>query len=119
MVLDIGHGQILSLQNRALGHIESFRNHIEMVNVHDNNAGETYKKVLSKRSLASISREELREMGRHCDENLPIGKGKLDFAQIFASLKEHKYDGRFLMGCADPNSFGKERKKFLDLWQSA
>ena len=119
LVLDIGHGQILSIQNRALGHIETFQNHIEIVNVHDNNAGDMYRNVLSKRSLASITREELREMGRKCDEHLPIGKGKLDFGHIFASLKEYKYDGRFMMGYADPSAFLEERRKFLTLWKSA
>jgi len=119
MVLDIGHGQILSIQNRALDHIKTFRDHIEMVNVHDNNAGEIFGEVLSRRSLASVSREELREMGRHCDEHLPIGEGKLDFAHIFASLKENQYDARFLMGSADPGAFQEERRKFLVLWNSA
>jgi sugar phosphate isomerase/epimerase len=119
LVLDIGHGQILSTQNRALEHIETFQNHIEMVNVHDNNAGERYEEVLSRRSLASISREELREMGRQCDEHMPIGEGKLDFVHIFASLKEYQYDARFLMGCSDPSAFLEERRKFLALWKSA
>jgi len=119
MVLDIGHGQILTIQNRALGHIEAFPNYIEMVNVHDNHACERFKEAFESKSLADISQADLRELARECDEHLPIGEGNIDFDSIFASLKEHSYDGRFLMMCADPNIFDNERKKFHDLWLAA
>jgi sugar phosphate isomerase/epimerase len=119
MVLDIGHGQILTVQNRALGHIEAFPDYIAMVNVHDNNACEKFEEQIANKSLADIDRAELRAIARECDEHLPIGAGKIDFSSIFVSLKEHSYDGRFLMMCADPLAFNNERKKFLDLWNSA
>jgi sugar phosphate isomerase/epimerase len=119
MVLDIGHGQILSIQNRAIGHIEAFSDYIEMVNVHDNNACERYKKDLQNKSLAEMSQKDLREVARQCDEHLPIGKGMIDFDPIFALLKEHSYDGRFLMMCADPDAFEDEREKFNQLWLAA
>jgi sugar phosphate isomerase/epimerase len=119
MVLDIGHGQILSIQNRALGHIESFSEYIAMVNVHDNNACDRYQEWIKNKSLSELPHAELRELARQCDEHLPIGKGKINFDAIFASLKEHRYDGRFLMMCADPHIFDEERRKFMDLWLSA
>jgi sugar phosphate isomerase/epimerase len=119
MVLDVGHGQILALQNRALGHIEAFPDYIAMVNVHDNNACEKFQVQLANKSLNDLTKAELREIARQCDEHLPIGAGKIDFSLVFISLKEHSYDGRFLMMCADPNAFNDERKKFLDLWRSA
>jgi len=119
MVLDIGHGQIFTIQNRALGHIEAFPDYIAMVNVHDNNACDKYKEHLVNRSLAHISQAALRELARNCDEHLPIGEGKIDFSPIFASLKEHSYDDRFLMMCADPYAFVHERKKFIDLWKAS
>lgn len=119
MVLDIGHGQILSVQNRALGHIESFFDHIAMVNVHDNNGCELFQEELKKRPLSELSQEELLDFARLCDEHLPIGSGKIDFDPIFSALKQRQYDGRFLMMCADPYAFTDERGKFMNMWLSA
>jgi sugar phosphate isomerase/epimerase len=119
MVLDIGHGQILTVQNRALGHIESFSKFIAMVNVHDNDACEQYRDWIKNKPLSELPHAELRELARQCDEHLPIGKGKINFDPIFASLKEHQYDGRFLMMSADPAAFEDERRKFMDLWLAA
>lgn len=119
LVIDIGHGQILALQNRAIGHIDAFSNYIEMVNVHDNNASKMLEKELTNKSLTDASKDELREKAQRWDEHLPIGEGIIDFDPIFAALKEHEYDSRFLMMCADPILFESERRKFLDLWLSA
>ncbi|MBN2230973.1 MAG: sugar phosphate isomerase/epimerase [Candidatus Thorarchaeota archaeon] len=119
MVLDIGHGQILSSQNRVMSHIDSFFDKIEMINVHDNSACDSYKDDIAKRVLSEISHIELREMARKCDEHLPIGEGTIDFEPIFRSLKQRGYDGRFLMLSRDPLAFQSERKKFLKLWLSA
>jgi sugar phosphate isomerase/epimerase len=119
MVLDVGHGQILSIQNRALEHIQSFPDYISIVNIHDNHACEKYQEWIKNKSLTGLERVELRELARQCDEHLPIGDGKIDFDPIFASLKEQRYDGRFLMMYADPYAFNEERRKFMDLWLSA
>ena len=117
--LDIGHGQLLAIRNRALGHIENYCSNIEMVNVHDNNACEVFKDILATKDMAEFSREELREMSIICDKHLPIGDGSIEFSPIFASLKERHYDGRFLMLGSDPLNFSQEREKFMSFWLAA
>ncbi|MHA1928081.1 MAG: sugar phosphate isomerase/epimerase family protein [Candidatus Thorarchaeota archaeon] len=117
--LDIGHGQLLAVRNRALGHIENYCENIEMVNVHDNHACQAYEEVLSSKGMNEFDQEELREMAVVCDKHLPIGEGSIDFTPIFSALKEKNYDRRFLMRCIDPLCFKKERKKFLNLWLAA
>ena len=92
MVLDIGHGQILTMHNRALGHIETYCDRIETVNIHDNHACEAYKETLAKQEMSSFSKEDLREMALACDKHLPIGEGSIDFEPIFTALKQRNYD---------------------------
>lgn len=117
--LDIGHGQLLATRNRAIGHIENYCSNIGMVNVHDNNACQDFKDILSAKEITDFTQDELREMAIHSDKHLPIGDGSIKFAPIFSALKERNYDGRFLMLCADPLCFKEERKKFMDLWLAA
>ncbi len=117
--LDIGHGQLLAVQNRAIGHIQNYCANIEMVNVHDNNACEAFKEVINCKGMNEFSQEELREMAVVYDKHLPIGDGSIEFAPIFSALKEKGYDQRFLMRCRNPLCFKEERKKFLDLWLAA
>ncbi|TFG32077.1 sugar phosphate isomerase/epimerase [Candidatus Thorarchaeota archaeon] len=117
--LDIGHGQLLATNNRALGHIENYCQHIEMVNVHDNNACEAFAEILATKAMSEFSREDLREISISCDTHLPIGDGSIEFLPIFSALKERNYDSRFLMLSSDPLSFNNERDKFMDLWLKA
>jgi len=117
--LDIGHGQLLATQNRALGHIENYCKNIEMVNVHDNNACQAYEEILNNKKIAEFSQDELREMAVICDQHLPIGDGSIEFSPIFSALKQRNYDGRFLMLCSDPLCYKAEREKFMDLWLKA
>ncbi|TFG28977.1 sugar phosphate isomerase/epimerase [Candidatus Thorarchaeota archaeon] len=119
MVLDIGHGQILSTRNRAVGHTETYIERIETVNVHDNHASEVYNDLLDQEKMSSLSKEELREIALKCDEHLAIGEGTIDFSPIFSALKQRNYDNRFLMLTRDPSSFDEERNKFLELWLKA
>ncbi|TFG33614.1 sugar phosphate isomerase/epimerase [Candidatus Thorarchaeota archaeon] len=119
MVLDIGHGQILSTRNRAIGHIETYCDRIETVNVHDNHAYEIYQEIVGVEKMSSLSREDLRDLALKSDEHLPIGNGSIEFEPIFAALKQCNYDNRFLMLSANPDAFEEERKKFLDLWLKA
>jgi sugar phosphate isomerase/epimerase len=119
MALDIGHGQIMATRNRALGHIESFLDHIEMVIVHDNNGQEMIHDILKAREKREVSIEETRELARRYDTHLPIGEGSIDFETIFRELKERGYDGKFLMMCADQKKFLREREKFMKLWMEA
>lgn len=117
--LDIGHGQLLSIRNRALDHIDNHCSNIEMVNVHDNNACEAFTEVLNNKKMKDFTQEELREMAIVCDKHLPIGDGSIEFEPIFSALKERHYDGRFLMLCSDPLCFNAEREKFSKLWLAA
>ena len=117
--LDIGHGQLLAVRNRALGHIENYCDNIEMINVHDNHSCQAFEEVLRSKKVTEFSQEELREMAIVCDKHLPIGDGSIDFAPIFSALKERNYDRRFLMRCADPLYFKKERENFMNRWLAA
>jgi sugar phosphate isomerase/epimerase len=119
LCLDLGHGQIMAHRNRALGHIDSFFDRIEMVNVHDNHGEKMIDEVLEEREKRNVSREEIRELANRYDEHLAIGEGDIDFECIFKELKERHYDGRFLMMCADPSRFPEEREKFMRLWLEA
>ena len=118
MALDIGHGQIMAIRNRALDHIESFYDRIMMVNVHDNHGRDMIEEVVGMRKKGRLSRKEIRELAKKYDEHLCIGEGIIDFETIFRQLKERGYDGKFLMMCADPLRFPEERAKFLDIWNS-
>ena len=119
MNLDIGHGQILALRNRALDHIESFYDKIAMVNVHDNHGAKMVDDVLKMKKEREVSQGEIRELAVRYDTHLPIGEGDIDFEPIFRSLKERGFDGRFLMMCECPADFPREREKFMELWLAA
>jgi sugar phosphate isomerase/epimerase len=119
MALDIGHGQILTKRNRAIEHVYAFFDKIEIVNVHDNNGSKMLDDVLKMRKEREVSQGEIRELAVRYDTHLPIGEGEIDFDPVFRNLKQHGYDGRFVMMCADPAEFPKEREKFWELWLAA
>ncbi|NWF97051.1 MAG: sugar phosphate isomerase/epimerase [Candidatus Thorarchaeota archaeon] len=119
MTLDIGHGQILAHRNRAIGHIDSFFDRIVLVNVHDNRGEEMVQEVLRLKRERNVTREEMREMVRRYDTHMPIGEGSIDFPSIFRSLKQHGYNGKFLMMCEDQKAFSNEREKFMKMWQES
>lgn len=119
IALDIGHGQIMATRNRALDVIQSFYDHIAIVNVHDNHGAQMVSKVRDLRQQREVAHEELLVIAREYDEHLPIGKGGIDFAPIFRELKEEGYSGKFLMMCKDPDRFPSERDKFTQIWLEA
>lgn len=119
LVLDIGHGQLMAKRNRALSHIESFGDHIAMVNVHDNHGAKLMDEVLAERKKREVSRGEMRELALHYDTHLPIGEGSIDFQPIFSMLKQNSYDGKFLMIGGGIDSFKQEREVFSKMWLKA
>ncbi|MGQ4911332.1 MAG: sugar phosphate isomerase/epimerase family protein [Candidatus Thorarchaeota archaeon] len=119
LVLDLGHGQLLATHNRAFAHIETFDKYIAMVNVHDNRGMDLVQEVLEQKKKRQVSREEMRELALNCDTHLPIGKGKIDFLSLFKKLKQHSYDGKFLLIGGGLSSFDTERETFLELWRAA
>ncbi|MFW9907644.1 MAG: sugar phosphate isomerase/epimerase family protein [Candidatus Thorarchaeota archaeon] len=116
MALDLGHGQIMATNNRALGHIQSFFERIRMVIVHDNHGQKMVDEVLKIKKERQLTTSEMREIASKYDEHLPIGTGSINFEPMFAELKQRGYDGKFLMMCNDQSRFSSEREKFLDLW---
>ncbi len=116
LTLDLGHGQLLTHENRAYGHIDAFFERIAMVNVHDNNGMELVDEVAEKRRTGLLSNEELRRLTRQHDAHLPIGQGRIDFRPLLHALKVKGYDGMFLMLAKDQRLFPSERAKFLRLW---
>jgi sugar phosphate isomerase/epimerase len=119
MALDIGHGQILALRNRALDHIASFYDKIVMINVHDNNGSQMLDDVLKMKQEREVSQGEIRELAVRYDTHLPIGEGEIDFDMIFSDLKLRGYSGKALMMCECPSDFPQEREKFTELWLKA
>jgi sugar phosphate isomerase/epimerase len=119
IALDIGHGQIMANRNRALDLINSFYDHIALVNVHDNHGSRMVTKVRDLRLDREVAHEELLVIAREYDEHLPIGEGEIEFQPIFRELKERGYDGKFLMMSKDPGNFKEERNKFMQLWLEA
>lgn len=71
MTLDLGHGQILSPQNRAFDFIERFPERIRHIHVHDNRGGNRVKD----------------------DLHLPVGEGVIDFPSILGALIRIPYHG--------------------------
>ncbi|MFX1482400.1 MAG: sugar phosphate isomerase/epimerase family protein [Promethearchaeota archaeon] len=119
IALDIGHGQIFASRNRAIEHILSFYEKIELVNVHDNHGSKMLDDVIKMKNEREVTQGEIRELAVRYDTHLPIGNGEIDFTSIFKQLKQRGYDGRFTMMCEDPNMYPKERDKFMDLWLAA
>ncbi|MFW9888842.1 MAG: sugar phosphate isomerase/epimerase family protein [Candidatus Thorarchaeota archaeon] len=119
IALDIGHGQIMATRNRALDVIQSFYDHIAIVNVHDNHGSRMVSKVRDLRLQREVAHEELLVIAREYDEHLPIGEGEIEFHPILRELKERGYSGKFLMMCRDPENFINERNKFTLLWLEA
>ena len=119
IALDIGHGQIMATRNRALDVIQSFYDHIAIVNVHDNHGAQMVSKVRDLRLKRQVPHEELLVIAREYDEHLPIGEGEIVFQPIFRELKERGYSGKFLMMCKNPEKFVEERDKFMQLWLEA
>lgn len=119
MALDVGHGQIFAARNRALELINSFYDKISIVNVHDNHGSKMLDDVLKMKKDREVSQGEIRELAVRYDTHLPIGDGEIDFDTIFRTLKQHGYDGRFLMMCECPSDFPREKEKFTELWLAA
>ncbi len=119
IALDLGHGQIMASRNRALELIQAFPEKIVIVNVHDNHGDKMMDEIQKLRAKGSVSGRDVRDIAVKYDTHLPIGEGVIDFAQIFAALKEKEYDGRFLMMSNNPLDFRNEKEKFLHLWLSA
>ncbi|MFX1417028.1 MAG: sugar phosphate isomerase/epimerase family protein [Promethearchaeota archaeon] len=117
--LDIGHGQIMALRNRASDIVQSFHERVRMINIHDNHGMRMVEEVRQLRSDREVPREELLVLARKYDEHLSIGEGSIDFEPILANVKERSYDGRFLMMCKDPSRFPEERQKFMNIWLKA
>ncbi|MHA2140061.1 MAG: TIM barrel protein [Candidatus Thorarchaeota archaeon] len=119
IALDIGHGQIMATRNRSLDVIQSFYDHIAVVNIHDNHGAQMVNKVSELRRQREVAHEELLVIARDHDEHLPIGEGAIDFAPIFRELKEREYSGKFLMMSKEPDGFLAERDKFTRVWLEA
>ncbi|MHA2068228.1 MAG: sugar phosphate isomerase/epimerase family protein [Candidatus Thorarchaeota archaeon] len=119
IALDIGHGQIMATRNRALDVIQSFYDHIAVVNIHDNHGAQMVSKVRDIRRQREVTHEELLVIARDHDEHLALGDGNIDFHPIFRELKERGYSGKFLMMCRDPERFPTERDKFTQVWLEA
>ncbi|MFQ5833157.1 MAG: sugar phosphate isomerase/epimerase family protein [Candidatus Thorarchaeota archaeon] len=117
--LDIGHGQIMALRNRAPGIVQSFYDRIRMANIHDNNGMKMVEEVRQLRNERTVSREEMLVIARRYDEHLCIGGGSIDFEPILRDLKQRSYSGRFLMMCKDPSRFPEERARFMEIWLRA
>lgn len=118
IALDVGHGQIFAMKNRALAIIESYMDRIELVNLHDNHGSQMVEEVYKLRKEREVTREEMRDMARDYDTHLPVGDGEIDFDPVLQKLKEKSYDGRFLMMCTDPSRFPEERETFKSMWKN-
>jgi sugar phosphate isomerase/epimerase len=118
LAMDLGHAQILAARNRAYTMMEFFFDRIMMVNVHDNNGKAMTDEVLRLKRQRKVPLEEMREIAQRYDTHLPIGEGTIDFRAIFKVLKQHSYEGKFLMACRDQSLFPSERKKMMDLWSN-
>jgi len=119
LALDIGHGQIFAKRNRAIDHINSFFDQIEIVNVHDNHGSTMLDDVLKMKNEREVTQGEIRELAVRYDTHLAIGEGEIDFNTIFKNLKQRGYDGRFVMMCECLGDFPREREKFMELWLAA
>lgn len=71
LTLDVGHGQLLTQENRAFEIIRDFSRNVGHVHIHDNMGG----------------------TGVKDDLHLPLGKGIVDFDRIFTELIRSGYDG--------------------------
>jgi sugar phosphate isomerase/epimerase len=71
LTLDLGHGQLLTRENRSYEFIENYPERIKHIHLHDNRGGDSYRD----------------------DLHLPPGKGTIDFKRIFKELSKMGYDG--------------------------
>ena len=71
LTLDLGHAQLLSDRNTSFGFIEKFPDRIRHIHAHDNLGGDS-------------SADDL---------HLPVGKGLIEFVDIFRRLNQIRYDG--------------------------
>ncbi len=116
LALDLGHGQIFALRNRALELMQSFPKRIKLVNVHDNHGNDMVEEVLNLKKKCDLSRRDIRDLAIKYDTHLPIGEGNIDFRKIFKALKEIQYEDKFLMMSKDPHRYPTEKEKFLEIW---
>jgi sugar phosphate isomerase/epimerase len=70
LTLDIGHGELLSLRNKAYSFIETCPERISHVHIHDNHGGNTPED----------------------DLHLPLGEGSIVFEPIIAALRKTGYN---------------------------
>jgi len=117
--LDIGHGQIMAIRNRASDILQSFYDRVKMVNIHDNHGMRMVGEVRQLRREREVSREEMLVLARKYDEHLSIGEGSIDFEPILTEIKQRSYNGRFLMMCKYPEKFPEERDRFMNAWLKA
>jgi sugar phosphate isomerase/epimerase len=75
MTLDIGHGELLSKENRSYGFITNCFDYIKHIHIHDNLGGD--------------SPED--------DLHLPLGEGKIDFPSILLDLRGKGYDNNITL----------------------
>ncbi len=75
MTLDIGHGELLSKENRSYGFITNCFDYIKHIHIHDNLGGDS-------------SEDDL---------HLPLGEGKIDFSSILLDLKGKGYDNNITL----------------------
>jgi sugar phosphate isomerase/epimerase len=81
MTLDIGHGQLLSRENRAYGFIEHHFDRIDHLHVHDNRGG-------------TSPRDDL---------HLPLGEGIIDYPHILGLLRDKGYHSTITMEIKPPD----------------
>jgi sugar phosphate isomerase/epimerase len=115
IALDIGHGQIMALRNRAMDLLNAFPERVSLVNVHDNNGSDMIKEVANLKKKKNISKHDIRDLAVRYDTHLPT----IQFEKIFSKFKDNQYDGRFLLLSNNPDDFPKEREKFLKLWENS
>ncbi len=70
LTLDLGHAQLLSPVNNSFSFIARYPDRIRHIHLHDNRGGNSAKE----------------------DLHLPVGKGDIDFDEIFKKLEEIRYN---------------------------
>jgi len=69
--LDVGHANLGGDPGRSGEFIDKFSDRLSLIHIHDNLGG----------------------LNEKCDLHLPLGKGTIDFSQIFSRLRQAKYKG--------------------------
>ncbi len=90
MTLDIGHGELLSSENTSFGFTQHVFHRIGHIHVHDNNGGKSVDD----------------------DLHLALGKGKVNYPEIFSILRDKGYDTTITMEVKPPDM--PETKKAVE-----